>query len=153
MGLPNFHYLLDLDLQYNGLLKAKFSLFSLFARFRFAVQRTLKSQIFPKGRLSYHLCVKYFSQLSFNSEMYTKSTYENGLDSKFINFNAEAWSHEVLSPYQPHGKFVSRKYLALKALLIEQHPTFDSNIRNSFYVLVDLFLLHLKDSQNCSYFL
>ena len=73
VGLPNFHYLLDLDLQYNGLLKAKFSLFSLFARFRFAVQRTLKSQIFPKGRLSYHLFVKYFSQLSFDSEMYTKS--------------------------------------------------------------------------------
>ena len=25
-----------------------------------------------KGRLSYHLCVKYFSQLSFDSEVYTK---------------------------------------------------------------------------------
>ena len=26
-----------------------------------------------KGRLSYHLCVKCFSQLSFDSEVYTKS--------------------------------------------------------------------------------
>ena len=27
----------------------------------------------PKGGLSYHLCVKCFSHLSFDSEMYTKS--------------------------------------------------------------------------------
>ena len=27
----------------------------------------------PKGRLSHNLCVECFSQLSFNSEMYTKS--------------------------------------------------------------------------------
>ena len=26
-----------------------------------------------KGRLSYHLCVEFFSQLSFGSEVYTKS--------------------------------------------------------------------------------
>ena len=63
--------------------------------------------------------------------MYTKSaavskqsTYENGLDSKFINFNAQAWSHEVLSPYQPHGKFVSRKYLAL--LTVKMNSKTDS---------------------------
>ena len=29
--------------------------------------------VFIKGRLSYHLCVEYFSQLSFDSEVYTKS--------------------------------------------------------------------------------
>ena len=29
--------------------------------------------VVTKGRLSYHLCVKYFSQLSFDSEVYTKS--------------------------------------------------------------------------------
>ena len=28
---------------------------------------------FTKGRLSYHLCVECFSQLSFDSEVYTKS--------------------------------------------------------------------------------
>ena len=28
---------------------------------------------FGKGRLSYHLCVECFSQLSFDSEVYTKS--------------------------------------------------------------------------------
>ena len=28
---------------------------------------------FAKGRLSYHLCVECFSQLSFDSEVYTKS--------------------------------------------------------------------------------
>ena len=89
------------------------------------------SVICTKGRLSYYLCVEYFSQLSFDSEMYTKSaavskqsTYENGLDSKFINFNAQAWSHEVLSPYQPHGKFVSRKYLAL--LTVKMNSKTDS---------------------------
>ena len=27
----------------------------------------------PKGSSSYHLCVEYFSQSLFNSEMYTKS--------------------------------------------------------------------------------
>jgi hypothetical protein len=31
----------------------------------------------PKGRLSYHLCVECFSQLSFDSEVYTKSATES----------------------------------------------------------------------------
>ena len=35
-------------------------------------QRSEKRNV-TKGRLSYHLCVEYFSQLSFDSEMYTKS--------------------------------------------------------------------------------
>ena len=34
------------------------------------VETFLKS---PKGRLSYHLCVECFSQLSVDSEVYTKS--------------------------------------------------------------------------------
>ena len=33
---------------------------------------TVKSDV-PKGRLFYHLCVECFSQLSFDSEVYTKS--------------------------------------------------------------------------------
>ena len=31
------------------------------------------SRLKPKGRLFYHLCVECFSQLSFDSEVYTKS--------------------------------------------------------------------------------
>ena len=34
---------------------------------------SLKFHLSIKGRLSYHLCVKCFSQLSFDSEVYTKS--------------------------------------------------------------------------------
>ena len=33
-----------------------------------------KNKFLAKGRLSYHLCVECFSQLSFDSEVYTKST-------------------------------------------------------------------------------
>ena len=32
-----------------------------------------QKSLIPKGRLSYHLCVECFSQLSFDSEVYTKS--------------------------------------------------------------------------------
>ena len=35
--------------------------------------RGLYNLDFAKGRLSYHLCVECFSQLSFDSEVYTKS--------------------------------------------------------------------------------
>ena len=58
--------------------------------FRFVVQQTLKSQIFHRNQ-----------------------QYENGLHAKFTTSSAQAWSHEVLSLYQPHGKFVSRDDLAL----------------------------------------
>ena len=32
----------------------------------------MKNSVIPKGRLSYHLFVECFSQLSFDSEVYTK---------------------------------------------------------------------------------
>ena len=44
---------------------------------------------FVKGRLSYHLCVECFSQLSFDSEMYTKS--ETAADFVYISESNESW--------------------------------------------------------------
>ena len=38
---------------------------------------------------SYHLCVEYFSQLSFDSEMYTKS--ETAADFVYISESNESW--------------------------------------------------------------
>ena len=45
--------------------------------------------IHTKGRLSYHLCVEYFSQLSFDSEMYTKSAAV--ADFIYISESNESW--------------------------------------------------------------
>ena len=42
------------------------------SHFHFFIHQKLK-EILIKGRLSYHLCVQCFSQVSFDSEVYTKS--------------------------------------------------------------------------------
>ena len=43
------------------------------AEFEFDKNRNKPWPKYTKGRLSYHLCVECFSQLSFDSEVYTKS--------------------------------------------------------------------------------
>ena len=40
---------------------------------RYFLQKMFSIKDFVKGRLSYHLCIECFSQLSFDSEVYTKS--------------------------------------------------------------------------------
>ena len=45
--------------------------------------------LYTKGRLSYHLCIECFSQLSFDSEVYTKSA--TAADFVYISESNEIW--------------------------------------------------------------
>ena len=55
-----------------------------------------------KGRLSYHLCVECFSQLSFDSELHTKSAtaadfvYTSELNESCEKHSTQRWFDELI---------------------------------------------------------
>ena len=85
-----------------------------------------------KGRLSYHLCVECFSQLSFDSEMYTKSATDIFHSSAFGfgQMGKCSFSHS-LNGHIVQKLILSAKYFDTRKKMPYKRSDFQSKVQHS----------------------
>ena len=87
-----------------------------------------------KGRLSYHLCVECFSQLSFDSEVYTKCPFEKKEKEVFFRLTTFFFSNK---------KILFKEQLLFSFLCIGRQKKFSERSKK-FFLKIYLAILQKK---------